>query len=170
MGNNSQGRQKPNKTGNAARGTQYRRDSYVQGNAVRKLDVVTAIEEKEVRKLSPEARKNREKAFHMSFGYVLFLSTALVVAGFILISYIKLQAEITSSIKTIASMESTLNDLTMSNDEEYSRITSSVDLDEVKRVAIEELGMQYPTQDQVIVYNSKESDYVRQVSDVPDNN
>jgi hypothetical protein len=166
MANSSQGRQKLNSTNQSQRQRTVERNNYIQGNAVKKLDVVTAIEEKEVKKLSPKVRQNREKAVHMSFGYVLFLSTALLVAGFILISYIKLQAEITSSIKSIAILESQLNDLQMSNDEEYSRITSSIDLDEVKRVAIEELGMQYPTEDQVIVYNSEESDYVRQVSDI----
>ena len=45
---------------------------YIQGSAVRKLDVTREIEQSPKKKLSNTARKNREKAEHMSLGYVLF--------------------------------------------------------------------------------------------------
>ena len=47
-------------------------------------------------------------------------------------------------------MESELNSLKLSNDEEYSRITSNINLEEVKRIAIGELGMTYAAEGQVI--------------------
>ena len=47
-------------------------------------------------------------------------------------------------------MESTLNSLKVSNDEEYSRIESSVDLDEIRRIAITELGMTYRIKNQIV--------------------
>ena len=77
------------------------------------------------------------------------------VAGIVLIGYIRLQSEITASVKHIAAMESTLNSLKVSNDEEYSRIESSVDLDEIRRIAITELGMTYPKANQCIYVTSK---------------
>lgn len=104
----------------------------------------------------------------MNLGYVLFLSASLLVAGIVLIGYIRLQSEITASVKHIAAMESTLNSLKVSNDEEYSRIESSVDLDEIRRIAITELGMTYPNQDQIVTIPDEGSDYVRQLADIDD--
>jgi len=141
---------------------------YVYGNAVRELDVREAIREKPRKKPSMAVRKNQEKAKRMNPAYVLFLTTALLVSGFILIGYIRLQSEITNSINHIAALESELNALRLSNDEEYSRIESSVNLEEIKRIAIEELGMTYAAEGQVVEYSSEGSDYVRQVADIPD--
>ena len=101
-------------------------------------------------------------------GYVFFLSLAMVVAGWVLIGYIRLQADITTSIKNISRLESKLNTMKLDNDEEYNRITSSVDLEEVKRIAIQELGMRYAEEGQIITFSGKGSDYMRQVADIPD--
>lgn len=68
----------------------------------------------------------------------------------------------------ISRLESELNELKLSNDEEYSRITSSVDLEEIRRIAIGELGMRYAKEGQIIGYSTEGSDYVRQFSDIPD--
>ena len=140
-----------------------RRNAYISGTAVRKLDVVTEINKpQQPRELSHAVRKNRDKAVYMNLGYVLFLSASLLVAGFVLIGYIRLQSEITSSVKRISSMESALNSLKVANDEEYSRITSNINLEEIKRIAIGELGMTYATEGQVIPYESDSNDYMRQ--------
>lgn len=140
---------------------------YVQGSTARRLE--EAEEFRQPRKqLSHTARKNREKAGHMSLGYVLFLSAAMVLAGMILTRYIGLQSDITSSIKHISSLESELNALKLENDEEYSRITSSIDLEEVKRIAIQELGMRYAEEGQIVTFVGEGSDYVRQVADIPE--
>ncbi len=141
---------------------------YIQGSAVRKLDVTREIEQSPKKKLSNTARKNREKAERMSLGYVLFLSLALLATGCILVGYIRLQSDITNSIKHIASLEKELNDLKLANDEEYSRITSSIDLEEVRRIAIQELGMKYAEEGQIVVFESENNDYVKQVAPIPD--
>lgn len=140
---------------------------YVQGNAVRKFDVTREIERKPQPKISNRTRKNRDKAKHMSAGYVLFLCVALVASGFILINYIGLQSDITNSVKHISRLEKELNDLKLANDEEYSRITSSVDLEEIKRIAIQELGMKYAEEGQIISFASERNDYVKQMADIP---
>lgn len=139
---------------------------YVQGNTARRLEE-ELYAPRQPKEQNHSARKNREKAGHMSFGYVLFLSCALFMAGVILTGYIGLQSDITNSIKKISSMESELNELRLKNDEEYSRITSNVDLEEVKRIAIQELGMQYAQEGQIVVFSGEGSDYVRQVADIP---
>lgn len=162
------------RTGSQSRRRQNysRRDfTYIEGNTVR---VPERVWEDEIRITKPPkrqrsnaARKNREKAHRMSFGYVLFLAGAMIMAGIILTGYIGLQSDITESIRSISKLESQLNNLKLENDEEYSRITSSVDLEEVKRIAIQELGMKYAEEGQIITFSGEGSDYVRQVADIP---
>ena len=103
----------------------------------------------------------------MNFGYVVFLAAALFVAGYVLIGYIQMQADLTSQMQTIASLESELNSLRLANDEELIRINSSLDLEEIKRIAIGELGMVYATEGQIINYTNQGSDYVIQMGDIP---
>jgi hypothetical protein len=142
--------------------------AYVQGSAARRLEEEINRPGSKRRPNVNTARKNREKAHYMNFGYVLFLSVALIATGVILTGYISLQSDITSSIKNISRLESRLNTMKLDNDEEYSRITSSVDLEEVKRVAIQELGMRYAQEGQIITFSGKGGDYMRQVADIPD--
>lgn len=155
------------RTTNRNRAANSRNRYYVQGNVVRKLDVTREIERQPQKKISNTTRKNREKAKNMSAGYVLFLCAALVATGLILINYIGLQSDITNSVQHISVLESQLNELKLANDEEYSRITSSVDLEEIKQIAIQELGMQYAEEGQVVTFTSENSDYVKQMADIP---
>jgi hypothetical protein len=155
------------RTGSQRRRAENRNGYYVQGNTVRKLDVTREIRQEPQRKISNRTRKNRDKARHMSAGYVFFLSVALVVTGFVLVNYIGLQSDITHSVENISRLEKELNDLKLANDEEYSRITSSVDLEEIKRIAIQELGMQYAEEGQIISFASESNDYVKQMEDIP---
>ncbi len=150
------------------RRTAYRNQIYVQGNTARRLQAVPAVKEVPLRKVNTRVRKNREKAKHMSIGSVLSMALAMVAAAFILTRYLGLQADITNSIKHIAALESQLNELKLDNDENYSRITSDINLEEVKRVAIQELGMTYAKEGQIITFNGEGSDYVRQTGDIPD--
>ena len=143
--------------------TKNSRTEYIYDNTARDLEVVRRMEE-EPRRLSNEARKNREKARMMSLGYMVFLMAALCISAMILIHYIQLQSELTSSTKEIALLESRLNDLKLSNAEEYNRIESSIDLEEIKRVAIGELGMTYAGEGQIITYSSVGADYMRQAA------
>ncbi|MCI9073850.1 MAG: cell division protein FtsL [Lachnospiraceae bacterium] len=138
---------------------------YVYGNAAQQIDVQREMEQQPRRMPSNATRKNREKARHMNFGYLAFLVLAMCVAGYVLIHYIRLQADITTATEHIASQEKELNNLRVANDEELSRITSGVDMEEVKRVAIGVLGMVYPQEGQIITYSNEGQDYVRKVDE-----
>ncbi|MBO4980411.1 MAG: LapA family protein [Lachnospiraceae bacterium] len=141
-----------------------RTSTYIYGNTARNLDIRRQINEEPRRQLSHEARKNREKAHHMSLGYVVFLIGALAVCAFILINYVQMQSELTNKTKEVAKLESRLNTLKLENDENYNRITSSIDLEEIKRVAIGELGMTYAREGQIITYSNAGNDYMRYVA------
>lgn len=140
---------------------------YVQGNTVRKVQPAREIPERPKKKVNNSVRKNRERAKHMSAGYVLFLCAALVSAGIILVYYIGLQSDITNSVKHIAALERQLNALKVANEEDYTRISSKVDLEEIRRIAIQELGMQYAKEGQIISFASENSDYVKQMAEIP---
>lgn len=140
---------------------------YVQGNTVRKMRPVREMPERPKKTVSNSVRKNRERAKHMNAGYVLFLGTALAAACIILVYYIGLQSDITNSVKHIATLERQLNSLKVENEENYSRISSSVDLEEIRRIAIQELGMQYAKEGQIISFTSENNDYVKQMAEIP---
>lgn len=140
---------------------------YIDGSAVKKIDVRREIDEAPLKRTSATVRRNREKAVHMNIGYVLFLAAGLCAASIILIGYIRIQAENTAMLENIARKESTLNSMRMENDEEYSRIISSVDLEHVKDVAINQLGMRYAEEGQIVEVETQGDDYVRQHQEMP---
>lgn len=142
------------------------RSGYIQGTAVRKLDQQQTVRQPRTG-ISNTTRKNREKAGHMNPAYVLFLCVALIATGIILVNYIGLQSDITSSVKRISSLESELNELKLANDEEYIRVSSNVDLEEIRRIAIQELGMQYAEEGQIVTFSGDSNDYVKQMADIP---
>ncbi|MDE7353845.1 MAG: cell division protein FtsL [Acetatifactor sp.] len=146
------------KSGSAGRRTEY---AYNYGNTAHRLQVQPRRQGTPEPVAEPVVRKNRDKARHMNLGYVLFLAAALCTAALVLVNYIQLQAELTNRIKEVAAKESQLNSLKLANDEEYNRIMSSIDLEEIKRIAIGELGMTYAQEGQVILYQNEKNDYMR---------
>lgn len=138
---------------------------YIYGNTVRKIAPQEQWEQAPAKKPHPVVRKNREKAKRMSAGYVMFLAAALCAAAFILLNYIQLQSDLTNLTKTVADKEIELNSLRLANDEEYNRIIGGIDLEEIKRVAIGELGMSYAQEGQIVQYESEEGDYMRRVTE-----
>ncbi len=114
------------------------------------------------------ARRNRERAAHMNPGYLIFMAVLMSAMCFILISYIRLQADLTSSVKSISSLESQLSTLRAANDEKYNKINSSIDLDEIKYTAVTKLGMRYAQKDQIIRVQNDSEDYVKQVGMIGD--
>lgn len=147
---------------NAGRATTGR--EYIYGNTV--PDIKRELDEAPRKKLSATTRKNREKAKHMNLPYVMFLIAAMAMAIVMLTGYIRANAEVVNSVERIASLESQYLNLKADNDEEYSRIVNSVDLNEVKRIAQEELGMHYATEGQIVKYTDEIGDYVKQYSDI----
>ena len=145
----------------------YTNRGYIEGNTVRKIDTVREMQQP-VRKENPTVRKNRDRALYMNLPYVMFLTVALVVAGVMLIGYLQAQSNLTVSVKRVATLESRLNDMRLANNEQLERINSSLDMEEVKRIAVEELGMSYAKEGQVIFVSGEGSDYVRQLAKMSD--
>lgn len=148
----------------------YGNASYNRGNTVRRQDLDLSIAEPKKRKLvALESGQKKQSKNHVkvSLGYLIFLAIATIMVGYVLSGYIKLQSDITTQVETISSMESKLNDLTLSNEEAYTRLMSSISLEEINLTARQELGMVNPSADQVVVISTVTDDYVTQSRVVP---
>ena len=164
------------------------RGMYVDGNAVRRLQEVPArpyqapgvqtarrVRENmperpaaQPRQLSREAQRNREKAKSMGRGFVVFLAVVSVAVLFCCVNYLQLKSELTGKIKTVASLETELSQIKEDNNAYESQVTSDVDLNTIKKLAIGRLGMNYPTDDQKKTYSMPSNSYVRQYQEVPE--
>lgn len=143
--------------------TQKKRHSpYMQDNMARILQEEL---NSQPRILSTTTRHNRDKAKHMNIGYVVFLTFALLLCAVILINYIQLQASVISDINEITRLETELNTLKRSNDEEKNRLESNMDLEYIRQIAIGELGMVYANEDQIILYKTQMHNSMRKNTD-----
>lgn len=141
----------------------YRRTAYIEGNTVR---VANPRREEygtphRVTRPKKKSRHSRSKQV-MNFSFVVFLTAALTVTAFTCIQYIKLQSSITTHVANISSLEKQLEELRAENDDMENRIKGSVCLEDIKKRAMDDLGMTYASQDQIVVYESDGTDYVRQ--------
>lgn len=150
--------------------------AYVDGNTVRKAETVPDYRrnrEEERRKREQRrhkeyvARRNREHAMRMNLGYVLFLAAAAMVTALVAVSYIRIQSDVSSRMKRIASLESQIVSLKADNDAALKRINAEVDLEQVKNTAINELGMIYAGEDQIVYYTVEDDDYMNQYGEIP---
>ena len=82
------------------------------------------------------------------------------------INYLKLKTECTSKRSQLATLESQLAELKEDNDAYESQVTSSVDLERIRKIAIGRLGMKYPSNQQTETYATEGGSYVRQYQDV----
>ena len=139
--------------------------AYEYGNTARKLQY-EAYEQQRPRKVSRSVERNRAKAKKMTPAYIVFLTVMMFITGYGCLSYLKLQSDITNDIKKIARLESQLHEKRAENDDTESRIKGSVDLEYIKKRAMEDLGMQYAREDQIVMYESDDTDYVRQFKDI----
>lgn len=127
--------------------------SYVYGNVVRKEVVAPSVpERREEKKVSTQVRKNRRQALHMSRSYVVFLTIASVIAVLACVKYLQLQSEVVARTKNIASMQQQLENLKEDNTTRYNAIMNSMNLEEIRDRAMNDLGMVYAKEGQVITY------------------
>ena len=151
---------------------------YVNGSTVRqieaqpvrreRIDRTKIQEEQQKKRRRNAARRNRERALHMSRGYVAFLTLCVGVVAFAAVALVQIQSQVTQRMEHIAALESQITDLKADNDARYKEIVTSVDLEHIKDVAINELGMQYATEDQIVYYSVENNNFMDQYSDIPE--
>ena len=147
---------------------------YIEGNTARKLNTAPQRIERPESPRREERRTNerisrnsqKAKAFDLKYTVGLIVATAFLFVS--CISMLTLQADITEQRRKIAILESNLNELTDTNDETSKRLENAVDLTQVYEVATKELGMVYPKNGQVVLYEASNPDYVKQFKDIPE--
>ena len=142
------------------------RNQYNYGNTAEQYHEYRLRMEEPVEQVNPTVRRNQEKAMFLNLPYVLFLSIAFVAVAMSAIMMIRAQENLKESVNNVSRLENQYVTIKADNDATYDRIVNSVDAAEVKRIAIEELGMHYAAEGQIVVYTGDMDDYVRQYADI----
>lgn len=161
----------------------YNTTSYISGSAARKLNsplekdyepyqrpnprVVTPPQERPTQR--PQARPSRQP--HVGRGIDFFsmviLLAAISATLYVCFNYLQAQSDSIQLDKQITSLENQISDLTDKNDALEMSISKPIDLDEIYRIAVGELGMVHPNKNAVIEYEGNDTGYVRQYDDIP---
>lgn len=144
-----------------------RRRAVIEGNTVRKIQPLDSPRREHRSSGRTGRRAKTQSVQYVNILYTIFLAAAACMVLWSCVRYLQLQAESTSRVKEIAELETTLESMRKENDDNYTRIMTSVDLDYIKDVAINELGMVYAGKDQVVLYDGGTKDYVRQNGEIP---
>ena len=150
-------------------------NTYIDGNVIRHVQAVpqkrtdrrSMTQERRREEAQVQAKRNRERALRMNVPYVSFLTAVSIATVFVCVNFLQLQAQGISYRNQIASLESQLTELKLANDNAYEETLSSVDLEEVKRIAVNDLGMTYADEGQIITYSNQDGDYIRQYAEIP---
>ncbi|MBQ1689259.1 MAG: hypothetical protein II073_08280 [Lachnospiraceae bacterium] len=162
---------------------QYHKMNYMQymdGNAVRKLEVAEEIaepyerpERRQEPSIAPKKKKHTSKGNArairgMDTVMVCFLTVAICITGFMCVKFLETQAKLTCMNSQISDLQKEIVALKEENTTEKNAITAQVDLDDIYKTATKKLGMVHPKKSQIITYKSTKSDTVQQYGDIPD--
>ena len=139
------------------------RQAYMYGNIVTKPEYEPRRRKssaKPKKKVSRQVQKNRNRALHMNAATVVLL---------LCVNYVRLQSELTRRSKHVTALQEELADLKEENTTKYNAVVDSVNLDEIRERAINQLGMTYAAADQIVEYDNPASDYVKQYENIPEN-
>lgn len=153
-------------------------DYYVDGNTVRRAEAAPDYRQRRQERINEEeeakerrrrrmVRREQERTLRVGRSYLTFLTMVMMVFGVFAGTYIKIQSDVTSRMDTVSNLESQIADLKAENDEAYKRLSTSVDLESVKKTALEELGMSYVKESQIVYYSVGDDDYMNQYGDIP---
>lgn len=153
-------------------------DYYVDGNTVRRAEAAPDYRQRRLERINEEEeakerrrrrmmRREQERTLRVGRSYLTFLTMVMIVFGVFAGTYIKIQSDVTSRMDTVSNLESQIADLKAENDEAYKRLSTSVDLESVKKTALEELGMSYVKESQIVYYSVGDDDYMNQYGDIP---
>ena len=151
------------------------RTYYVQdGNTVRQLtqplpDRHTLEREKKQEALRQKRIRERRHAAIMRRRRLqtLYLTMAVAAVFGLFVGYVQLQTDITTRMNHVAQLEDEISSVKAENNAAESRINTSTNLNSVKAAAVNELGMNYASSDQIVYYDMERTDYMSQYKDIP---
>lgn len=95
------------------------------------------------------------------------LTIAIAATLYFCIEFLMLQHQVSKMESDIVSMERSLAIMRNENDAAYEQINMVYDLDYVYSIAVNDLGMVYPNNNEIITFDKTEESYVRQYADIP---
>ena len=104
---------------------------------------------------------------NIGFFSMCILLTAILLTLYTCFMYLRVQSETVVITKEIRQLEAELESLQDRNEAATNEVVDAVNLDEVYRVAVQELGMVYPNNNRTVYYQSSADGYVRQFGDIP---
>ena len=111
--------------------------------------------------------RSASSIFNMTSGFVLFIGIVVALLVACSVYYIRLKAEYTELLDDVAALDYELTEARNENDAFEAEVTSGADLDRIRQIAIAQLGMKTPSEDQIRYYSiSDEAGYVRQYQDI----
>ncbi len=145
-----------------------------EGNVVHKTHqtILSREEKREIELLRQQQEKERAKRAKVRALRRQKLNTILMVFGAaaicaMLIGYVSLCNSNTTLRKNISSLESEISDVKLAISAAESRIETATNLAEVMVVAMDELGMDYASSDQIVYYSVDNDDYMSQYANIP---
>ena len=159
----------------------YNQSSSIQGNTARKLNVQPERDytyERPLPRITNPEKSRRPQTVErparqphvgrgIDFLSMLLLTAAMIATLFVCFQFLKAQTESIQLGKKIVTLQSQLGTLTDQNDTMEIAINQPVNLDEIYRIAVGELGMVHPNHNTVIEYESNEVGYARHYEDIP---
>ena len=149
----------------------YNNMNFIYGSAAPKREYEPVREPRREERKNPKTREQiatREVKMPKIGGlYTAFIAVAVAVTLFACVTYIENINRQSEQAKEIAALEEQLAELKETNDNKQIAIDTSVDFNYIYNVAVKELGMIHANKDQIINYESGESEFVIQYTDVP---
>lgn len=150
----------------------YNYDSTARKLSVEERTTERRVVNRSVRKARREERGNEQARGRINSGIdivsAIVVSLALVCVVVFGLQYLVMSSEITGLEKTVSTLSKSLVEIQNENDGAYAAVDSSVDIGHVYDIAVGQLGMVYPEDNQIVSYDYQEEGYVRQYSDVPE--
>ena len=123
-------------------------------------------EEERAKRTQRRMQRNRVRAMRMNRIYAIFLSLCVCVIFGICFQYIQLQSEASTLKSSITALQSDVNDLEADNEEMLQNIETSIDMGQILEYAMNDLGMTYPSEDQIVTYEADASDTLTQYAEI----
>ncbi|WP_027437785.1 cell division protein FtsL [Lachnospira multipara] len=151
-----------------------KRATYVSGSAARQLAPKPEREIKRRQELTEKERLERRRRLRIKkrqnkLNLIYLTAMAAIVVTIVAVCYglVSLETSTKANQTRLDKLQQEYQDLKQDNDELELQINANIDYDKIYDTAVNELGMVYPDSSQVILYESGESEYVKQYKDVP---
>ena len=151
-----------------------KRATYISGSAARQLAPKPEEDVRRRREKTQEERRQQRRRLEIrrrenKMNLIYLFAMAIIAAGIVAICYqlVSLQSEYKTNQTKLENLKEEYQELKSDNDDMEVNLDASIDYDEIYNTAVNELGMVYPDSSQVILYDSSESEYVKQYKDVP---